>query len=193
MSDYSKITNFTAKDALTTGDPEKIALGADIDAELNAIATMSATKEDEVNKGAANGYCPLDSGGKVDRSDLPAAVDYLDSAQVYTAGKGSAWVELTDAATVAVDAELGNHFKLVPGGNRTIDEPTNLQDGQVFTFLIKQDGTGSRTITWASIYQWPGNTAPTLSTGANDIDIFTGVYHEDLDLIFMSTFGLNFE
>lgn len=46
MSDYSQITDFSAKDALTTGDPEKIILGSDVDVELGAISTAIATKYD---------------------------------------------------------------------------------------------------------------------------------------------------
>jgi hypothetical protein len=47
MSDYTRTQNFTAKDSLDTGDPEKVITGADMDGELNAIATAIATKEDE--------------------------------------------------------------------------------------------------------------------------------------------------
>ena len=46
MSDYSKIVNFTAKDALTTGDPAKLAKGTELDAELDAISVAIATKYD---------------------------------------------------------------------------------------------------------------------------------------------------
>lgn len=46
MSDYTQITDFSAKDALTTGDPEKIILGADLDAELSAISTAVSSKYD---------------------------------------------------------------------------------------------------------------------------------------------------
>lgn len=44
MSDYTPATDFSAKDALTTGDPEKAILGSDVDAELDAIATAIASK-----------------------------------------------------------------------------------------------------------------------------------------------------
>jgi hypothetical protein len=44
MSDYVKATNFYAKDALLTGNPDKLIKGAEIDAEYNAIATAVATK-----------------------------------------------------------------------------------------------------------------------------------------------------
>ena len=44
MSNYVKTTNFTAKDALSTGDPNKIIKGSGFDTEFDNIATASATK-----------------------------------------------------------------------------------------------------------------------------------------------------
>lgn len=44
MANYTPITDFAAKDLLASGDPAKIAKGADITDELNAIATAIATK-----------------------------------------------------------------------------------------------------------------------------------------------------
>lgn len=44
MSNYNQITDFSAKDALVTGDPLKKVMGADVDAELSAISTAIATK-----------------------------------------------------------------------------------------------------------------------------------------------------
>ena len=46
MSDYTKATNFTLKDGLTTGDPQKIIKGSEIDAEYNAIASAVTSKSD---------------------------------------------------------------------------------------------------------------------------------------------------
>lgn len=46
MSDYTQITDFSAKDALLTGDPEKLILGADFDGEFAALSTAIATKFD---------------------------------------------------------------------------------------------------------------------------------------------------
>ena len=44
MTNYSKTTNFTAKDSLVSGDANKIVKGSEIDAEFDNIATASATK-----------------------------------------------------------------------------------------------------------------------------------------------------
>ena len=44
MADYSKATNFTAKDTLPTGNAGKIVKGTEIDTELTAIASAIASK-----------------------------------------------------------------------------------------------------------------------------------------------------
>lgn len=49
MSNYTKTTNFTAKDALSTGDPEKIVEGAELDTEFNALATAVNSKADKAS------------------------------------------------------------------------------------------------------------------------------------------------
>ena len=44
MSNYSKLTNFTAKDSLPTGDSNKIIKGTEIDSEFVAIAAAITSK-----------------------------------------------------------------------------------------------------------------------------------------------------
>ena len=46
MSDYTKTTNFTAKDSLPSGDSGKVIRGSEFDTEFNAISTAIATKAD---------------------------------------------------------------------------------------------------------------------------------------------------
>lgn len=46
MSDYSKSTNFTAKDTLPTGNAGKIVKGTEIDTEFTAISSAIASKAD---------------------------------------------------------------------------------------------------------------------------------------------------
>lgn len=45
MANYTRVENFTAKDSLDSGDPEKIITGADVDSEFNAIATAITSKQ----------------------------------------------------------------------------------------------------------------------------------------------------
>jgi hypothetical protein len=84
---------------------------------------------------------------------------------------------LTDAANIAVDAATGDEFTVTLGGNRTIDAPTNPINGRMMLFRLRQDATGSRTITWNAAFAFTtGLPAPTLSTGANKIDYVGFVY-----------------
>ena len=49
MSTYTKTTNFTAKDNLTSGDPAKVIKGSEFDTEFNAIETAVNSKADKNN------------------------------------------------------------------------------------------------------------------------------------------------
>ena len=59
-------------------------------------------------------------------------------------------------------------------GNCTFTFPTAAA-GRSFTLLLKQDGTGGRTVTWPAAVKWPGGTAPTVTSTASKLDkyIFT--------------------
>lgn len=56
-------------------------------------------------------------------------------------------------------------------GNATITMPTAVS-GKSFIMLLKQDGTGSRTVTWSTV-KWPGGTAPTITSTASRQDIYS--------------------
>lgn len=77
---------------------------------------------------------------------------------------------LTDGANIAVDFDAGQNFAVTLAGNRTLDNPTNADAGQVGSIFIVQDGTGSRTLSYGTSWEFPGGTAPTLSTSINAVD-----------------------
>jgi len=81
---------------------------------------------------------------------------------------------LADGANIPTDASFGNYFTVTIAGNRTIDPPTNLADGQTITYEIKQDATGSRLITWSSAaggFSFGSSSAPVLSTAPGKVDL----------------------
>ncbi|MFC1510591.1 beta strand repeat-containing protein [Candidatus Omnitrophota bacterium] len=83
---------------------------------------------------------------------------------------------LTDAATVNIDWSDSSVQSVVLGGNRTINL-TNGQDGGRYTLIVKQDGTGSRTVTWGASVRWADATTPTLTTTADKTDYITFIYN----------------
>jgi hypothetical protein len=56
-------------------------------------------------------------------------------------------------------------------GSCTFTFPTAAA-GKSFTLLLKQDGTGGRTVTWPATVKWPGGTAPTITSTASKLDKF---------------------
>lgn len=75
--------------------------------------------------------------------------------------------------SVSLDLSTGNIRTITFGaGNITSLTATNVPVGFITIALI-QDGTGSRTVTWNSLFKWAGGTTPTLSTAANARDQFS--------------------
>ena len=103
--------------------------------------------------------------------DATTTVAGLAVAQSFTKAQRGTVVSLTDAATIAVDLSLGNNFSVTLAGNRTLGAPTNTTAGQSGVIVVTQDGTGSRTLAYNSIYKFAGGTAPTLTTTASAVDV----------------------
>ena len=78
---------------------------------------------------------------------------------------------LTDAASITSDFAKGNNFLVTIGGDRTLAAPSNAVAGQSGSIYIIQDGTGSRTLSYNTVWQFVSATVPTLSTGAGDVDM----------------------
>ena len=125
-----------------------------------------------------------DSWRLIGERDLPAiSFASLTGGNNFTGAQAVAPVALTDAASIATDASLGNTFYVTLGGNRTLANPTNLKHGGIYNWRVRQDGTGSRTLDYGSKFKWPGGTAPTLTTTASAIDFISGQYWSDTDTI----------
>jgi hypothetical protein len=94
-------------------------------------------------------------------------------------GKGGYFAEqtLTDGATITWNASTQQVAKVTLGGNRTLSAPSNGVTGQFISLAVIQDGTGSRTLTWNSAYEFTGDTAPTLTTTINKADVFVFRYN----------------
>ena len=88
------------------------------------------------------------------------------------------YYELEDAPTITVDWSKGNVQIVTLRGNRIL-QFTNGIPSEKYTLILKQDGTGSRTVTWPSSLHWTGENEqpPTLTTTANREDYITFAYN----------------
>jgi len=121
MSDYTKTTNFTAKDALSTGDPLKLIKGSYFDTEFDAIATAIATKFDSNEFASQAEAEALTVDTKIitphSLNDVLAANGGLvgDIQALADPGEDTvlAW---DDSAGAVINATLGNGLELTAGG-----------------------------------------------------------------------------
>ena len=79
---------------------------------------------------------------------------------------------LTDGATINWNLNQYQVATVTLGGNRTVAAPTNMAVG-TFVLRVKQDATGSRTLTWNSVFKFPAGVTPPLSTTGNATDIIS--------------------
>lgn len=82
--------------------------------------------------------------------------------EVYTANSGTA---------ITLNLSNGSVQIITLTGNATITMPTAAA-GKSFILFLRQDATGSRTVTWSTV-KWPSEVAPTLTTTASRQDVFS--------------------
>ena len=118
------------------------------------------------------GYIPYGNGTSALGNESNLSYDATNN-RLGVVGTGySPNITLSDAATVAWDTTTGQvaTFTFVTS-SRTMGAPTGLVSGAFYALAVVQN-SGSNTLTWNSIFKFPGGTAPTLSTAASAKDYF---------------------
>jgi len=191
---------FSASEAanFVSGDAAKLA-GIEAGAEVNVGEEFSAAEQTKL-AGIAEGATAnatdaflLDRGNHTGDADFSGAVlegakikNYTESLETISSSSGTLTANLNNA----------NEFKTTLTENVTtftisnVSQENNIVQG--FNIEIAQDSTGGRTFAFPASVKWAGGTAPTLSTGANAIDIL-GFKTSDKGVTWLGFFGgLNF-
>jgi hypothetical protein len=81
---------------------------------------------------------------------------------------------LTHGGTITWDCDQGSsatlQLALLAG---TLANLTNPEVGAHYTLIVKQDGTGGRTLGFGSYYKFSGGVPPTITTTANAVDVLS--------------------
>ena len=96
---------------------------------------------------------------------------FANTVTTYTRQQVFGTSTLTDGANISWNLDSNQVTTVTLGGDRTLDNPTNMINGGKYTIIVKQDGVGTRLLTFDTAYKWAGGTPPTLSTAINAIDI----------------------
>lgn len=151
MSNYTKTTNFTAKDSLSSGDTNKVVRGSEIDTELTNIQTAIGTKADTASPtftGSVNGLTAPDN-------------------TFFVVGSG----DVTKKIRFEVDGNTAGTTRVLTApdyDSRISNLPAGIimdyAGSSVPTGWLECDGTGKSTTTYAALfaaigYTWGGSGA----------------------------------
>lgn len=112
--------------------------------------------------------------GNIDFKQDVSVVGVINGAELTNYSETKA-TNATASGSVSVDFANGNVHELTLTGNittLTLSNPPASGESGNLTLILKQDATGSRTVTWPAAVKWVnGGTAPTLSTAASSVDM----------------------
>jgi hypothetical protein len=148
LTDYTKSTNFTSKDSLSTGNPLKIVKGTEIDTEFNNIATAVATKADKAS--------PTFTGTVTIPTVAISAGTITGITDLAVADGGTGASTASDART--------NLSAAKSGANSDITSITGLTTA----LTVAQGGTGATSISSGSLVKGNGTSALSAAS-ASDI------------------------
>jgi len=114
------------------------------------------------------------SGGDVTLTGTQTLTNKTVEAGTFTNGYTEEVATANTSTAYTIDLANGSVQILTLTGNCTFTFPTATA-GRSFIMILKQDGTGSRTVTWPSAVKWPAGTAPTITSTASKADkyVFT--------------------
>jgi hypothetical protein len=115
----------------------------------------------------------------------------LDAAQNWTKGQRGEITTLTPGATVTIDMADSNNFTLTLDQATAMANPSNDTAGQSGSIFLIQDGTGSRTASWGTDWEFAGGTAPTLTTTAAAVDRVDYVIRSTTSIQAVATLNLS--
>lgn len=158
MSNYSKLTDFAAKDSLPSGTPAKVVKGVEIDDEFQAIETAIATKANTTDIG-------------VTIQAYDATLAKYNVANAWSKAQQGKTQTASVTGNTTLDFGTYQNFVLTLTGALTLDNPATEVVGQSGFIVFTQDATGGRTVSLGTEYKTANGSGITLSTAANSVDV----------------------
>ena len=157
-------------------DAGKIFVGTATNTTTSSVVTIDEAGTQLTVAGTVSGSTVL--GTTITGSFL----DVTTAATVTQLGSNIIYGNVYNGGTVALGAGSNQFpasdnnifdFEVQGAGSLTASAPVQ---GASYIIYFRQDATGSKTVSFdAGTFKFPGGTAPTLSTGAGEIDVLSGV------------------
>ena len=144
-----------------------IALGVTALASGNAALVVGGDALAAGTAALASGNAALiDLGSKVSKAgDVVSGTLVVDSQSYGTI------TTFVGSGVINLDFSAANNHEVTLEGNSTLGAPISPSGGQSGAVVIRQDGTGSRTLSYSGGWSFAGGAAPTLTTTASGVDL----------------------
>lgn len=107
---------------------------------------------------------------------------YVRTAEGWSALISRAWVNLTDAAMININAASGDKFRVTSSGTRTLSKPGNLVDGM--RFIVRITNSAAIALTLDAAFAPLSGAAPALRTTSGQMNTFDCIYDAVADKVF---------
>ncbi len=100
-------------------------------------------------------------------------------------------VTVASAASITFDMSAGSTQEVVLDQDVAIATPSNLDPGQWFTAVLRQNDPGGWDASWSSAWLFVGGEAPVLDQAANSVNMLTGLVLSATEIAVVSQTGFS--
>lgn len=170
------------------GDSSDVKISPDVGSPTAEATVASGDKELVYCDGSGSVFRAVTRVSNADDSDklgglAKSGYGVLDESKSWTKGQAVATNNLgSQSGSTTLDLSTSNVFRIVVGGNITIENPSNAKDGQSVVVILHN--TGGDTVTWGSKFRFPDGFSTSFSSGSTDDDLLTFIYDGTSDVFF---------
>jgi hypothetical protein len=146
------------------------AAAAIVDTKLATISTAGKVSGSAITSGTIGGSTAISTSGAISTTTTLAVGQSSAAANTDLDIAGTYAQTVVAVAALAIDCSTGNYFTKTIAANSTFTV-SNIPTSRAYSFTLELTHT-SGTVTWFSGVEWPGGTAPTLTTGKTHLFMF---------------------
>lgn len=171
-----KISELTALTVLASGDYFPVVQSSDTSNKRAGIDVLDSrytsqasglVSQETANAALASGNAALsDLTGKVSK-----AGDVISGTVVSTSQSYSEPSVVVSSGVILLDFSSADNFEVTLEGNSTLAPSVSPSGGQTGSILLRQDGTGSRTLAYSGGWSFSNGSAPTLTVTPSGVDL----------------------
>jgi|TARA_R100000030_G_scaffold52574_1_gene39528 hypothetical protein len=145
--------------------------GSITDSKLNTISTAGKVSGGAITSGTIAGSTAISTSGQLSTSGKMSVGSTSVSSNTDLDVTGAYAGNKVTMSNTTVDCSTGNYFCHTAGSNTTYHFANVAPSGRSYAFTLEVYHTGG-TLSWPSSVKWPGDSAPTLSTGKTHVFVF---------------------